>query len=961
MTYTQLRNYYKMSQELLYGEDPDNQIIEESDDESETDDLNYLTQQDDIIDQKVLTLLNDAIRHGKITEKKLQLYIKEFKDLHKTYKETEYRESDLLEKNQELHKDLMTQKEKVKSLQREKQQRLNLMSDLRRELTKAEHQFALSQEQDNDNKLTIVEAERDIQSLEKEIKTKKQEKEERERPIIEAYNNDIERLKKEIDDFSRNYEKHKTQREEVMENVANLENELLKLDVEYKIQCENYELIKEEPIRAKKQTDIVARALNNAKQELETKVQQTNDLNKALKDLEKQKKNLTNTTYQLFMLEEHELKKILNFDKEIKRFKLSLNQELATLKQGNAKVWQLQQELGQKKKSLQEQSDLLRMKKKEEEKYIKQINGLQSNIKIIEKNISKQVLREQELQAERDTYEESIQKTQSELNELDRDVDILINDFLNDEQINKNIKAKVMEKLQEVKRLEDTVTRFSEQEKDTTKKMDSLSHEREKKAREAAQSKQTFVETVDEIKVTNFVNAELKKKLAEVEGKNKQLMKMYSLMKQDRNKYAKSIQENAQTLTQLLENKKILDNEHEVLSKKSLEKEKQLIKVRRQHEEIANVREQLRAEQSKLEMKYRALQDEIGEHNNEIAKLNTIITLTEDEMLDLKNQYENRVQERNFTGIQLIDRNDELCILYEKSNIQENIIKNGEVELRKRKKEVDLMTVELDDVQRELTVLYKQLPDLKAYMKEKASLELQIEEAREVSEEYSKDLENPENEERWRQLPGDVPEEDELKEQLKQIDEQLNAKKESLMEKNLILQEITKSSDKLRKLAISGREHIFDLSLGLNQIQAKIRSENRKIMSVLSELSVYQATSMTLDAKNKQLQIHIENCNERLQKGLAPSEEMEWQWRKEQELIQHRAEALQKRKMELTAIQQMPATVSRTSALQRPNSYIPDDALGIPKPYGTNQPFMFSEPGANMRHYRKPSKKEIVF
>ena len=30
-------------------------------------------------------------------------------------------------------------------------------------------------------------------------------------------------------------------------------------------------------------------------------------------------------------------------------------------------------------------------------------------------------------------------------------------------------------------------------------------------------------------------------------------------------------------------------------------------------------------------------------------------------------------------GIQLIDRNDELCILYEKCNIQENILKNGQV------------------------------------------------------------------------------------------------------------------------------------------------------------------------------------------------------------------------------------------------------------------------------------------
>uniref|UniRef100_A0A7S1KQT3 Cilia- and flagella-associated protein 58 central coiled coil domain-containing protein n=1 Tax=Percolomonas cosmopolitus TaxID=63605 RepID=A0A7S1KQT3_9EUKA len=952
-----------MSQYVSNDPTPEDVFHDDSaDEDSENgDDLSYLTQQDDIIDQKVLTLLNHAIKNTKLSEKKLQYYITEFKELHRTYKETEQRESELLEKNQEMYKDLMTQKEKMKSLQREKQQRLSLMSDLRRELTKAEHQLSLAQEQDSDNQMSIIEEERAIQKMEKEVKRRKDEREEKERPIIEAYNNDIERLKQEIDEFKRNFEKHKDQREESLKKVDEMQQMLHKMQLEYRIFSEKFDLIKDEPGRAKKQADIVARALNNAKIDLEKKSEEIKDMALVINDDEKQKKTLTNTTYQMFMLEEHELKKIINFDKEIKKFKIALNQELYTYKQVNAKIWQLQQDLNQKKKALQEQSDLLRMKKKDEEKHFKQIHQIQSNIKTLERNIEKQQVKENEMQDEKETLERSIVKSQQDLEELDRDVDLMIHEFLNDEQVNKGVRDKVNEKQQEVKRLEMTITQLSDQEKETTKKIETLSTEREKMARDSAMAKQKFVETMNDIKVTNFVNAELRKNLTEIEQKNKQLMKMYSLMKQDRNKYAKSIQENAQTLAQLMDNKKILDNEHEVLSKKSLEKEKQLIKVRRHHEEVANVREQLRSEQSKLEMKVRALQDEIGENNNEIAKLNTVITLTEDEMLDLKSQYENRVQERNFTGIQLIDRNDELCILYEKSNIQENIIKNGEVELRKRKKETDLLTVELENVQRGLTVLYKQLPDLKAYLKEKASLDLQIERAQEIAEEYSKDLENPENEERWRKLGGEIPEEDVLQEQIQQIDEQLNAKKEMLMEKNLVLQEITKSSDKLRKLAITGRDHTFDLSLGLNQIQAKIRTQNRKMMSTLSELSVYQATSMTLEAKNKQLEIHIDKCNDRLKTGEPPSEEMEWQWQKEQELMQRRREALRNRKVEMQQVAEMPATVSRTTALQRPNSYIPDDELGIPKPYGAHQPFMFAEPGANMRHYRKPANKEIVY
>lgn len=50
-----------------------------------------------------------------------------------------------------------------------------------------------------------------------------------------------------------------------------------------------------------------------------------------------------------------------------------------------------------------------------------------------------------------------------------------------------------------------------------------------------------------------------------------------------------------------------------------------------------------------------------------------------------------------------------------------------------------------------------------------------------------------------------------------------------------------------------------------------------------------------------------------------------------------------------------------TTAEQRPNAYIPEAeaALPLPKPYGALAPFKPSEPGANMRHIRKPVIKSI--
>lgn len=49
-----------------------------------------------------------------------------------------------------------------------------------------------------------------------------------------------------------------------------------------------------------------------------------------------------------------------------------------------------------------------------------------------------------------------------------------------------------------------------------------------------------------------------------------------------------------------------------------------------------------------------------------------------------------------------------------------------------------------------------------------------------------------------------------------------------------------------------------------------------------------------------------------------------------------------------------------TTAETRPNAYIPQtDSLPLPKPYGAQAPFKPSQPGANMRHIRKPTLKPL--
>ena len=131
-------------------------------------------------------------------------------------------------------------------------------------------------------------------------------------------------------------------------------------------------------------------------------------------------------------------------------------------------------------------------------------------------------------------------------------------------------------------------------------------------------------------------------------------------------------------------------------------------------------------------------------------------------MNDLIYRYEMACEARNYMGIQLIDRNDELCILYEKSNIQENILKNGEQEIRQKEEQIRMDNLELKERQRQLEVIRKQIPLVPVLAEEVIDLKSKLDKQKEKVEFYSEMLENPTSHPHWRDLGGEDPDEEAL-------------------------------------------------------------------------------------------------------------------------------------------------------------------------------------------------------
>jgi len=114
---------------------------------------------------------------------------------------------------------------------------------------------------------------------------------------------------------------------------------------------------------------------------------------------------------------------------------------------------------------------------------------------------------------------------------------------------------------------------------------------------------------------------------------------------------------------------KILQNEVEILRNESAEKDRALVDIKHLVQKETYLRDKKRAELNKKEYQFRNKQSTIGQKIQESDKLNLIINSLQKEMNNLIYEYEQACESRNYMGIQLIDRNDELCILYEKSNI----------------------------------------------------------------------------------------------------------------------------------------------------------------------------------------------------------------------------------------------------------------------------------------------------
>jgi hypothetical protein len=173
------------------------------------------------------------------------------------------------------------------------------------------------------------------------------------------------------------------------------------------------------------------------------------------------------------------------------------------------------------------------------------------------------------------------------------------------------------------------------------------------------------------------------------------------------------------------------------------------------------------------------------------------------------------------------------------------------------------------------------------------------------------------------------------------------------LEKELVYEEVTQLAEKLRTSALDGRKSTLEIAEKINEYKARTTELSRKMLATVSELSMFQSKALKLQQEKEEKDQLLIQAVQRMENGMPPTDNADAEWEKKvrdsNRREAERVERIQRKQLE----QSLPPNGVKTTAFPRPNSYMPPD-IQIPKPYGHFQPFKPLEPGANMRHIRKP-------
>ena len=431
-------------------------------------------------------------------------------------------------------------------------------------------------------------------------------------------------------------------------------------------------------------------------------------------------------------------------------------------------------------------------------------------------------------------------------------------------------------------------------------------------------------------KLKAFTIMDIEKALKENNRQNSDLKRLYKSLKHQKEEFDTTVAGVIDTLGNIRKRHQTCLVELNILHRSLEEKKSIFEKEKDSHESSRRSKAMLRVEKANAREHYRELAEAHDRGKANVERLKTILgSLHRD---GIEQSTKNRLMlTRNEQTMGLLQEKKSLSrSLLKKINIQEETLKRGELSMQQKNETYRAIRTQILDIERYMkprTLIKNDISIQQMYIQElKDLLKDELNQIKSLSE----CIENPPTvleEGKWRTLGGKDLDEEQIEAKSIILLHRLSEKKEELLEKQVLLEELVTKKELLERELEMSRVKSLPTVKNLNEYQARVREATRRMMALVSELSMYQATALSLEdeietaqEKIKYSRNHLTNDEngKRGQESTASGVELNSDYTVN----------------EFGKVYYFTATNSvRTTAEPRKSFYFPEVGLGLPTPF----------------------------
>ncbi|NXL28713.1 CFA58 protein, partial [Glaucidium brasilianum] len=773
-------------------------------------------------------------------DKTLEKYRIEYEKLHAVMKKSHENENRLMEKCRELNAELVVKSSKIAVFTKLSKDDQGTISSMKTELEKAWKMVDTAYEKEQKAKETINSLQEEISRLTNLVEQGSG------ASLEEGYNiHDLLTLKADVI----------TERDQLLSEVVKLRESLTQVtekqqDTERAKNEADKSIMQLQQEIQLHQNEASREARKKEKMERDLKILQAEVDNKEAEIKNLQQHIQRNKEEQLNMEQHLKDQKILNekAGKELEQLQMRNNKLMQESEQHHVMFNEVMRDIRQKTAELKTRDDEVTQMRLEISKLNKVRDVLQNKLNVAE---------EQKVNAghERNTLKNQISGLERDLEAAKKQAEIdkkAVNDLMRErDMLSKNLvkatsatqKQINLVKLHEQskKNLEGEIQSYKNEAQKQRKIIYQLEKERDCFINDNNDLKQKVLQHLKDLEIREMQICDYEKKIEESGIKLEQQQNHCEAVRTERNLYSKNLIEAKDEIAEMKRKLKTLTHQMNQLKEEITDKEAALEKAHLEHQQTEMEKESLKTEL--LKMKNQALETKhfIENQEAEEKRLLKIIAEADAERLKQKRECDQITNERDNLGCQLVRRNDEVALLYEKIKIQQSILNNGETQYQQRIEDIRLLKLEIKKLRSEKGILGKSVANVEGLRKEVHHMQKELLKEQTRCKLLEGELENPLNVHRWRKLEASDPSTYELIQKIQRLQKQLISKTGELMEKELLLQEKEKLYVELKNILARqpGPKAAEQLQLYRHTLQEK----TKQLKALSSELNMYKSQS----------------------------------------------------------------------------------------------------------------------